>query len=319
MRWVIDISVWNILSQWHVNQLIENGLGGVIIKAVNILTNDRLLDAHVNQFVKVGIPYGFYQWVDPSVSAESQAEAYWKTIQKYKPTCVWGDVEQYWSNWNQWRERTYNKSTISLDTFTAHQVYNHTVYYIDAMQQLLPSNFPFGIYSAGWFVNSWCPQLGNLLNNQYYWNASYATYKDFDQDKVCTWNEFHRFIENLPPEYLPRNTIKSHIRQFTSLIPLAGFPNLDINIVPDENVYLKLFGKSNIIPIDENLVSLGKYRVTALWGLRVRSSPHILPNNILRTLSFNTQVEVYKVEYGWGKISPVKEEWVFMEWLKMTL
>lgn len=56
-------------------------------------------------------------------------------------------------------------------------------------------------------------------------------------------------------------------------------------------------------------------KVTARWGLNIRSQPWIA-NNIMTTLVSGETVSVYKEQSGWAKISPSENKWVSSYYLR---
>jgi hypothetical protein len=317
MKWVVDLSVWQAFTPQTLQTFKQHGLAGGIIRCAqgaNII--DSKLESNVKLFQDAGIPYGVYQWVDITQDPIKQANLGLYLCDKYNARFLAGDFEQYWENWQTYWDFVYNH-TGSISVAPSKKIYDVYASYTSLVTPKL-GNKPFVAYSAPWFI-SYCPQLPTLLKTiKWYWNAYYPTYKDPDGDNNLSWEEFLEYFNNLPKEVTIPG-IKTSIWQYNYMTIESSF-SVDQNIVYDDNVFKELFGDYTV-PIPPVIVPptiLGVYRVTALIGLKVRSSPEALPNNLnkIRTLLFNSQVNVYKIVNNWAKISPDKEEYCSMDYLK---
>jgi hypothetical protein len=274
-----------------------------------------MLEDHIGHAKYLNLPFGLYHWVDPTRPAAAQADYFLTLVNKYKPVFAAGDFEQYWSSWQEW----YNKYTlgqnVELSVISPARIYDTSSAYITYLARKL--KIPFVGYSAAWYINGFCPQLMSVLNNYPYWNARYLNWAKASM----TFAEFGAFIANLQlsSPMLPRNATRWDMWQISPHLPLPNLPGLDIDIVKDDNTFIKLFGglgSPPYIPPVPPPPAYKQYRVTATIGLRVRSTPVVAYNNYLYTLKYGTLVTAYEVKNAWARIKPDQQEWCSMEWLQ---
>jgi len=315
-KWVIDVDVWHDIKPEQWTSMISNGLSGVIIRAAQADTFvDNLLAVHVGNAKYYNLPFGLYQWVDPTRPAKAQADYFLALINKHQPVFAAGDFEQYWTSWQEW----YNKYTlgqnVDLSVISPAQIYNTSSAYITYLAGKL--KIPFVAYTAAWYINGFCPQLMSLLNNYPYWNARYLNWNK----SSMTFAEFQAFIADLQPSspMLPHGCTHWEIWQISPHLPLPNLPALDIDLVKDDTTYIKVFGglgSPPYIPPTPPAPVYKQYRVIATIGLRVRSTPVVASTNYLYTMQYGTVVTAYEVQNGWARIKPDQPEWCSMQWLQ---
>jgi len=315
-KWIIDLSTWQVLTPVQWATMVANGLSGVIIRASqsNAFVDNRL-DEHVGHARFHNLPFGLYQWIDPTRSPSAQADFFLALVDKYQPAFTVADFEQYWASWAEWYNKVVLHQDVQLTVLRAGAIFTNAQAYISYMVTRL--KIPFVAYSGAWYINGFCPQLVDLLNNYPYWNASYVSWNKASM----TVAEFDAFIANLAPgpTFLPRGGTRWDMWQISSHLPLPGLPALDIDLVKDDAVFNQLFGGQGGPPYNPGGNGgqvFKQYRVIATLGLRVRSSPAVAPNNYLYTLKFGTIVVAYQVQNGWARIKPDQQEWSSMQWLE---
>ena len=285
MKWGIDVSVYQDLKPEKWTELRTNGLAFVLIKACQGTSfTDRMLEDHIGHCKDNGISFGFYQWVDPLQSPTQQADYFLTLIRKYQPACVAGDFEQWWGDWDAWHKKVVQHLDVPIPVMAAGILYNQYKAYTDYLTSQL--NIPFIAYSAAWFIDAYVPQMTEWVKTlPHYWNAGYIKWVDPNSDRLCSWPEFQQLLGTLGNPILPKNLDNWTIWQFTSHLPLQGFPNLDLNIIRDEVAYQTLFG----IPP----APMTHYRVTAA-ALNVRESPSMMAN-VIGCLSGDQVIEKLNV------------------------
>ncbi|PJH74919.1 MAG: hypothetical protein CO064_09420, partial [Anaerolineae bacterium CG_4_9_14_0_8_um_filter_58_9] len=106
--------------------------------------------------------------------------------------------------------------------------------------------------------------------------------------------------------------------QFSASLPITGLPQLDLDAVASEEVYNNLFVLSK--PYEPPVGGLiGKARVIATGGLRVRAAPS-LDAPILRGLQYGTIVDVVEIRDGWARLSDgvtTNGGWCAVQWLQL--
>jgi hypothetical protein len=153
-------------------------------------------------------------------------------------------------------------------------------------------------------------------------------------DALKIWFNSDNNVPNeppVPPIELP--ILDSGIVTTTSGLNVRSSPQISNNKLyalkygSNVNIYEKLpswyrinstkeeYASSDYIKIINNLPVLYQAKVNAAIGLRVRSSPKIVSNNIIRTLPDKAIVNVYGVSNNWAKISSTLEEYVSNDYL----
>ena len=315
-KWIIDVSSWQILTPEQWATMVANGLSGVIIRACqsNAFVDSRL-EEHIGHAKFHNLPYGLYQWIDPTRSPSAQADYFLALIDKYRPTCAAADFEQYWASWEEWYNKIMLHQDVQLTVLPAQTIYSNAKAYINYVVSRL--KVPFIGYSGAWYIKAYCPKLINLLNNYSYWNASYVTWNKASM----TYDEFDGFTANLVPAaaVLPDGGTRWDVWQISSHLPLPGLPSLDIDLTKDDDTFTQLFGGQEVQPYhpdDHKGETFTQYQVIATAGLRVRSSPALDPANILYALNYGTVVTVYEEANGWARIKPDQQEWCATQWLE---
>ena len=315
-KWIIDISSWQSMTPEQWATMVANGLSGVVIRACqsNAFADSRL-DEHIGYAKFHNLPYGLYQWVDPTRSPSAQADFFLALVDKYQPACAVADFEQYWTSWEEWYHKVTLHQDIELTVLPAVGIFSHAQAYVSYIVTRL--KVPFVVYSWAWYVKGFCPQLISLLNNYPYWNASHVSWNKASM----TYDEFNAFTTNLTPgaTFLPTGGARWDIWQITSHLPLPGLPPLDIDLAKDDATFAQLFGGQGVQPYhpdNKKTPAFKHYRVIATEGLRVRSSPAVASDNYLYTMKYGTILVAYEVQNGWARIKPDQQEWSYMQWLE---
>lgn len=276
--WFVDLSKWNSLTIPQAEQLVENGCVGFIIKAGQYNFEDSGCASNVAIAKEVGLPYAIYHWGDPIRSASVQVDFIKKLVDKYEPSAIALDMEQYWSDWAQWYRVVVEHSGETLSKFSALTLYNFYYHYMQLVYDNYHDELPIIGYSARWFIQAYCPTLGGVIENlcDYYWNAAYIRWKQYDQDPNVTWQEFHATLESLEPDkiLLPTGIDKWDLWQF-AVMPMAGWSKLDCDIITSEAKAI-IFGDGEITPPEPPPPSEQNFVMEVVVdNLNVRAGPSI--------------------------------------------
>jgi len=116
----VDVSSWQPKVDWK--ELYDGGVRFAIIKlSQGNYSYDRFTREHVKGAREAGIIPGLYHWHDPLCNVKSQLE--------FIKSCIIGidydffalDVEQYWADWEEWRQQYITKkigaATISVSSY----------------------------------------------------------------------------------------------------------------------------------------------------------------------------------------------------------
>ena len=306
MRWGLDISRYDDLSDAQWQAMVNNGLSFAIIRACHGAGyTDPFLPQHVAQAKKYGIPFGLYQWVDITQDVQNQVDYFLHLIELYSPKCAAGDFEQYWTDWDAWNQARLGGGG-DVPTMPPDQINAINYEYFTKMRSAL--SIPLISYTGAWFVNRYCPQMAAWLGQSYLWLAGYIA----SPAEAIGWDDFLKIVGDLGTPVLPTGINRWDVWQFSASLPITGLPNLDLDAVASEEVYNNLFVLSK--PYKPSGETGGKARVTAGAGLRVRAAPN-LQAQILRTMPYGTQVEVAEIKDGWARLSA--GGWSSAQWLEL--
>jgi predicted nucleic acid-binding Zn ribbon protein len=169
---------------------------------------------------------------------------------------------------------------------------------------------PLISYTGAWFVNRYCPQMSAWLGQSYLWLANYISSPGGD----VGWEDFLGIVGDLGSPVFPTGINRWEVWQFSASLPITGLPNLDLDAIASEEVYNNLFILSKPYEPPSGGTT-GKARVIAQEGLRVRTAPN-LQSQILRTMPYNTLVDVVEIQNGWAHL--VDGGWCAAQWLQLT-
>jgi hypothetical protein len=302
MRWGIDVSKWQSMSldQWRL--LVDQGCAFAIIKFSQNNFKDPMLEKHIDMCDKVGVPYGAYHWADPIYPVDAQVATFTGLVQQYKPKCAFGDYEQYWRSWKEWWDVHYKRSTY-MSVFSPTNLYVFYRKWALSTRDWLQTNAPevhFGLYSAAWFVDRYCPSIGILFREtgiDHYWNRASKNFYDPDKNGVLDWKHFPTFMQSLDISGIPLP--KTVQRPYLSIwqvneIPLEGLPKLDFNVMTEER-YTQLFGERAVVPVPPVEVPPAgaalQFRVNTDM-LNIRKTPAVLKTNDIGDAIRNQVFEV---------------------------
>jgi len=227
---VVDVSVYQDSYQFEkFKLLIDSGVDAVIIRAGCYYTPDRMCETFVEWCRRLKVPFGLYWYFYPQPNS-GQADLFIKTAKLYPDNKgLWLDVEEH---------------TGSPDFLNG--------YYKTEFAKILHA-FPerlVGIYSGGWVVDNYIPDMYKWAAKYPYWDAHYVKYYTWWQEYVKTVRSISE-LENVMLE-IAKHPV-SHADGFTTLlwqcitlIPFVELSNwqqhLDYNICSDEQ-FAYLFGE----------------------------------------------------------------------------
>jgi len=255
---VIDVSAhnWILPIQWD---LLATFVDGVVIRLSYGVTKDKVAAHHISEANRVGIPWVGYHWTDPywgKVRPADQKAMYLFVVNKYKPSAMFNDLEQYWSDWDAYERQDLQEayrtrySEEYLDTF-------YHEFYTWSKSKL---SIPVGNYSGSWFVTKYMPQAAGWVYEENYWDAIYMS----DAEVASIYTKYGRPVPNNKMKEIattaiagvnPNNRIA---RQFHSEIEVVGM---------DEHMDYKL---------DWNAFYAGAF--TRIFGgefMKVRAVPYV--------------------------------------------
>jgi len=181
MKLIIDISKyqWNLTdAQWDIFGKI---LDGVIIRMSFGRTIDSMAAEHIRQCNRVGLPYIGYSWIDPISDFQGQLNTIIAAVQRFGPTAIMLDMEQYWQDWVAYMEKDYAKAYASR--FTPEQLNSYYKKFFIAAKQYV--SVTIGCYSSNSFMNDYCPAMFDWVPFNNYWRAGYPlNEKHYEPEEV---------------------------------------------------------------------------------------------------------------------------------------
>lgn len=193
---VLDISLYDPYIAPRV--WLEAGVTDVIVK----LGSGMCADAIAIDLAKQVAPWlrlHAYWWDDPIIQPKYQIDTLRNTIQKsgLKFLSVWADMEQWWSNWNDWYlARRGQKEWSAVPYFNPSRLSLHFAEFCDLMRE----EFAGGIYTGRGFITSWAPNMRTWIQacGVPVWAAQYG--KQPKEAMYITWEEFK---QKWLPDYDP--------------------------------------------------------------------------------------------------------------------
>jgi len=307
MRWGVDISRYDEVTDAHWQAMTNNGLSFAIIRACHGAGyTDPYLPRHVTQAKNYGIPFGLYQWVDITQDIQKQVDYFLHLIEQYSPKCAACDFEQYWTDWDAWN-RARLGGTNPIPTMPPEQI---NAFYLECFTKMKARlNIPLVSYTGSWFVNQYSPQMSAWLGQSYLWLASYIS----SPSGVIDWNTFEGIVKDLGTPIFPVGLNRWDTWQFSTSLSITGIPHIDMDAVISEEIFNNLFISSRIYEPPAGGITQ-KARVIASPSLRVRDAPNIQAQ-ILRSMPYGTLVEVEEIQNGWARL--VAGGWCLAQWLQL--
>jgi hypothetical protein len=287
-----DLSYYNVLTpgQWDT---LRKVVDGQVIRLGFGLTFDSMADNHIEQCIRLGLPYAGYWWVDPTRPVDAQAAMLVRAINQFNPHSIFLDFEQYWTDWAAYMRQDLTQAYASR--FSPQQLDD---YYRSFWRKVTSTvTIPVGIYSADWFISQYSPGLSRWITTENYWEARYFRYYDktwWADKQVELGKPFD--IENMRDIGAYARIYKGIGRQFESLVPVVGIPHhLDWNTwTPDG--FLKMFGVEVDHPEPPEPIGQIYTVTTPAW---VRETPN---GKIVGYRLKGASILVLDIASGWAKM-----------------
>ena len=309
---VVDFPYLKSLGQNHV--MLKAGSGN--------LTPDRKFEQHYGEATRAGMLVSPYFWVDPIYDPIKQAQFFLNLIQFKNIGFIVLDFEHWWGDWQKWAEMNQGlipKSAVPVippDRMIAHF---RTVY--EYMR--LRTSKKIVVYTAAWFLNSYCKAGYSFLKDKY---THWADYGLFNTTKVTTnWNYLEsvvpavgKRIPTLPYDY-PLDKVLMWQYSGDKFAAYGvwgdeykrGYSRLDLNVWVHPTITIDQFaGVSEPVPQPEPepepvpvpIPTEQMWIVTSTTGLKIRSLPSSTSPQI-GLLQYNERFNTTSVVSGWGKLA----------------
>lgn len=235
----IDVSKWQPTVDWAMMK--DKGVEFAVVKATqgNYLTDPKLRN-HLDGALKAGMVVGVFHWCDPTIQAESQAFYFLKATENMGYHFAALDVEQQWSNWQQWRDGNITQ-VLSPD-----KISNCARGILNFWEGKIKK--PLVVYTRASFISEYAKPATTWLSKYSLWLAHYP----YKKGRVSTdWETFKQnYLPSIPAPSLPPNCKDWEFWQFTGekfVLPGAT-SSLDINYFNGSVDDLKKWAGTKAVP-----------------------------------------------------------------------
>jgi hypothetical protein len=323
---VTDHSHWDVMLRPQ--ELIDGGVTDVILKAGSGMGIDsRFLKngAEVAKFSK-HLRLHAYWWDDPIVGGNAQAEFAAQTLKAsgLPVVSLWGDMEQWWSDWNKWMAARLGKLPWNqVPVFKPWALDSHCKAFAEALARVWPVT---GIYTGRGFIITYAPAMKNWLGNYKIWFAAYG--KQPAIATKMTWQELRdKWLPDYDPIFRDTGIVKENIvgHQFTGdrcILPgayqdLLGLKRKVMDVSVFRRTFMEHHGEVPPIP-DPPPVPIpdtgGKPYIFLGTHLWVRNLPNETTARLIDSLTKDQRVLVVEIQGEWARLEK-PAGWVRLAWL----
>lgn len=167
----VDISSYQSGYKLNFQDMVNNGIGFVVIKGGQGSYTESLW----NKAIQGNVPVkALYFWDDPTLSTNFKMQLVTPDMDKYKPDFVALDVEQWWSNWDQYFSAI--SGTIpwaSVSKITPDKISSSALDMMNTITTLYP-NTKVVMYTGEWFIRAYAQPINKWINKYPLWLANYT-------------------------------------------------------------------------------------------------------------------------------------------------
>ena len=203
----IDVSRWQQKVDWAL--LKSKGVEYAFIKATQgDYLADPMLKTHFKAAKESGMLVGAYHWCDPMSPDDNQSKFFLKAIKDLDVNFVVADVEQHWTDWNEWRNKRITK--IIPPQRVSDNGKRVVEYWKDKVK------VPIIVYTRATFIDYYAAPASAWLPKYHLWLAHYThTVKREASKAAYTWEKFQLEVPITGAPKMPRNCNKWLFWQFT--------------------------------------------------------------------------------------------------------
>jgi hypothetical protein len=327
---VTDHSLWEVMLRPQ--ELIDGGVTDVILKAGSGLGVDPRFKKNGEEVAKFSkyLRLHAYWWDDPIVSGNAQAEFAAQTLKTtgLPVLSLWGDMEQWWSDWSKWTAARAGKIPWNkVPVFKPWSLDAHCKSFAEALTKVWPVT---GIYTGRGFITTYAPAMKNWLGKYKIWFAAYG--KQPGIATKMTWQEFREnWLPNYDPIYKDTGIVKENIAgyQFTGdrcLLPggyqdILGLRRKTMDVSVFQRSFMEQLGEVGTIGTNEEPVVVPEPPVPTgmpyiflgshLW---VRNLPNETTARLIDSLTKDQRVIVVEIQGLWARLDN-PAGWVRLNWL----
>ncbi len=328
---VTDHSHWEVMLKPQ--ELIDGGVTDVVLKAGSGMQIDSSFQKNGENVAKFSkyLRLHAYWWDDPIVSANNQVEFAGQTLKKsgLPVLSLWGDLEQWWSDWNKWTEARLGRLNWSaVPVFKPAPLDSHCKAFAEALAKIWPVT---GLYTGRGYITTYAPTMKTWLGNYKIWIAAYA--KQPSVATKMTWKDLKdKWLPDYDPIFADTGIVKGNIvgHQFTGdkcLLPggyqdILGLTRIAMDVSVFQRTFMEQLGEVgsggpiNPTPVDPNPVPVPVGTPYIFLGahLWVRDQPNELTARLIDSLTKDQRVNVLEIKGDWARLEK-PAGWVRLSWL----
>jgi hypothetical protein len=323
---VTDHSYWEVMIRPQ--ELIDGGVTDVILRAGSGLGIDTRFQKNGEVVAKYSkyLRLHAYWWDDPIVSGNAQAEFAGEKLKAsgLPVLSLWGDMEQWWSNWAKWTAARAGKLPWKdVPVFKPWALDSHSRAFAEALVKVWPVT---GLYTGRGFITTYAPTMKYWLGKYKIWFAAWG--KQPAVATKMTWKELReKWLPNYDPIYKDTGILKENIvgHQFTGdrcILPggyqdVLGWRGKVMDVSVFQRSFMEHMGEVTgpvPEPVDPNPVPGGKPYIFLGSHLWVRNLPNETTARLIDSLSKDQRVLVLETQGDWALLEN-PAGWVRLNWL----
>jgi len=325
---VTDHSHWDVMLKPQ--ELIDGGVTDVILKAGQGLAVDSRFRKNGEDVAKFSnsLRLHAYWWDDPLVSGNIQADFAAQTlkISGLPVLSLWGDMEQWWANWDKWLAARLGKLAWSeVPVIKPWALDCHCKAFAEALTKVWPVT---GIYTGRGFITTYAPTMKNWLCKYKIWFAAYGRQPSVASKMI--WQELrNKWMPDYDPIFKDTGIVKENIvgHQFTGdrcLLPggyqdIMGFRRKPIDVSVFQRAFMEQLGEVGPggpiePPVDPIPVPVGTPYIFLGTHLWVRNLPNDTTARLIDSLTKDQRVNVLEVQGDFALLEK-PAGWVRLNWL----
>lgn len=163
----------------------------VIIKAGGSGIQTKKVISHAQGAARTGRRVHLYYWDDPIEDAIGQAKHYLSIVDtihalKIRVWSVSVDVEQWWADWAKWLKYKNTAQENLIPVLSPQKISDHGQQVVEYMEA--HTSIKVIVYTANWFITSYCKPMLEWLPTKYLWLAKYIGNKTV---VTTTWDKLY--------------------------------------------------------------------------------------------------------------------------------
>jgi GH25 family lysozyme M1 (1,4-beta-N-acetylmuramidase) len=189
---IIDCSDYEQSVDWD---KLPKTITDVIIKAGGSGIQAKRVISHAQGAARTGRRVHLYYWDDPIEDAVNQAKHYLSIVDsihalKIRVWSISVDVEQWWADWDKWAKYKNTAQANLIPVLSPQKISDHGLQVVEYLEA--HTSIKVIVYTANWFITSYCKPMLAWLPKKYLWLAEYVG------DRTAVTTTWERLAELQP-------------------------------------------------------------------------------------------------------------------------